>query len=261
MADGGPEKGSRSIRALEILEAAVAAGRPLGVADFTAATGLPKATVHRLCGLLEKEGFLAPDVATKGLTLGHRFRNLALGGIAVGGVGAYRHRILSELSYEIGETCNFNIPAGSEILYVDRVETKWPLRTQLPVGSRVPLHCTASGKLYLASLPAAQRRRLISAIELRPYTENTITNLETLETELETIRREKFSKDVSEFIDGMVAVAVGVTDARGRLAAIIACHAPDVRMNLERAVSYLPAMRRAAAALSADLMSTEEMQT
>lgn len=253
MARDNGEKGSRSIRALELLEAVVAAGQAMGVSDMVAATGLPKATVHRLVALLEKEGFLAPDISGKGLTLGHRMHNLALSITAVGGDNAYRHRILTDLSHEIGETCNFNIPAGSEILYVDRVETKWPLRTQLPVGSRVPLHCTASGKLYLASLPAAKRRRMLETLELKAYTSETITDAAALEVELETIRRDKFSKDQGEFIDGMIAVAVAVNDAQGRLAAILATHAPDVRMDIDKAIGYLPALRRAATALSAEL--------
>jgi len=236
------------------LEAMAGTTDALSVSDIAKATGLPKATVHRLCTLLEKEGFLVPEVSGKGLSMGHRSRNLALGVLAMGGNNAYQHRILSELSSEIGETCNFNVPVGSEILYVDRVETEWPLRTQLPVGSRVPLHCTASGKLYLASLTAGKRNRLIATLELKAYTPNTITDPDTLKAELEEIQREKFAKDVCEFIDGMVAVAVPVTDARGRVAAILACHAPDVRMNIETAIGYLPAIRRAAEALSADFI-------
>lgn len=166
----------------------------------------------------------------------------------------YAKVIIADLSIEIGETCNFNVPVGSEILYVDRVETRWPLRTLLPVGSRVPLHCTASGKLYLASLSTRKRKQMLAALELKAFTPNTITDANALEAELDKIQREKFAKDECEFIDGMVAVAVSVTDAQGRVAAILACHAPDVRMNVATAIGYLPAIRRAAVALSADLI-------
>ncbi len=248
------DKGSRSIRALTILETMIRTTDALSVSEIAEATGLPKATAHRLCALLENEGFLVPEISGKGLSVGHRSRNLALGVLAKGGNNAYQHQVLRELSNEIGETCNFNVPAGSEIPYVDRVEAKWPLRTQLPVGSRVPLHCTASGKLYLASLTARKRQRLLATLELKAYTSNTITDPNLLEAELANIRREKFAKDECEFIDGMVAVAVPVTDAQGRVAAILACHAPDVRMNIETAIGYLPAIRRAAEALSANLI-------
>ena len=77
--DNKVDKISRSIRALEVVEVVVNADRTMTVADIMTATGLPKATVHRLCGLLEQEGFLAPDIGGKGLTIGHRTRDLALG--------------------------------------------------------------------------------------------------------------------------------------------------------------------------------------
>ncbi len=253
MAECGSEKGSRSIRALEILEAIVAADRPLGVTDFTTATGLPKATVHRLCALLEKEGFLAPDLSGKGLTLGHRVRALGLGIMSMEGADAYRHHVLVELSQEIGETCNFNVPVGSQILYVDRVETQWPLRTQLPVGSRVPLHCTASGKLYLSAMPAAKRRKLIETLPLDAITPRTIVNSARLTEEIDEIRRSKVGTDNEEFVIGMVACAVPVNDKRGRMAAMVAFHAPVIRMSMEDALSHVPALRRAAEKLSADL--------
>ena len=231
----------------------VGADRPLGIAEIMAATGLPKATVHRLWGLLEKEGFLAPELGGKGLGIGHRSRELALGVMAVGGVDAYRHGILTELSKQLNETCNLSVPAGAEMLYVDRVEAEWPLRTQLPVGSRVPIHCTASGKLYLSSLPAAKRRKLIAAMPLDRHSPNTVTEAAELEAALEAVRRNKIGTDNEEFIEGMVAVAVPVTDARGRLAAGLACHAPVVRMSMDQALAKVPAMQETAAKLSAEL--------
>ena len=247
------EKGSRSIRALEVLEAFVATGRAMGISDVMDHTGLPKATVHRLLSLLESEGFLVPEIAGKRLTLGHRARGLAMGIMALSSADAYSHQVLTDLSKKIGETCNLNVPSGNEILYVDRVETEWPLRTQLPVGSRVPLHCTASGKLYLASLPPSKRRRLIARMGLAAHTENTITDTDKFEAELERTRQNGYAVDDEEFIEGMVALAVPVRDERRRLAAILAFHAPVARMNMTQALEHLQALNEAADALSADL--------
>ena len=250
MTGTGDEKGSRSIRALEVVEALVNEGRPLSMAGIADATGLPKATVHRLCGLLMENGFVAPVPTGEGISVGHRLRDLAMATIAVDMDHNQRHRVLTDLSHEIGETCNFNIPVGGEMCYIDRVETKWPLRTQLPIGSRVPLHCTASGKLYLAMLPAARRRQMVRTIDLVPHTPGTIVNAEALLADLDRIRREKVGTDNQEFIEGMVAVAVPVTDAKGRLAGTLACHGPTVRMSMEKARSFVPALQRAAAKLS-----------
>ncbi len=250
MAKTPDDMGSRSIRGLAMIEALAGAERPLSAAGIAKATGLPRATVHRLCGLLVDTGFLAPAPAGDGLTIGDRARDLALAIIAADMGHAHRHRILADLSKELGETCNFNIPMGGTMRYVDRVEAEWPLRTQLPVGTQVPLHCTASGKLYLSSLPKARREKLVHAIALEPHTPRTLTSPAALLDSLERIRKDKVGTDDQEFIDGMAAVAVPVLDAKGRLAATLACHGPTVRMPLEKALTFVPALRRAAGKLS-----------
>jgi DNA-binding IclR family transcriptional regulator len=252
MAQKSLEKRSRSIRVLEILETMASKIDALSISEIATATGLPKATAHRLCALLEQEGFLAADIGGNGLRPGHRMRELALGMVATGGNYAYRHRILTELSRSIGETCNLNAPMGSEMVYLDRVEADWPLRTQLPIGTRVPLHCTASGKLYLSSLSATLQHRLVGALPLERHTPKTITDTKDLLAELDRIRDSGIGTDDEEFIDGMTAVAVSLLDAKGRVVGTLACHAPSVRMNIGAALGHVPAMRQAADMLSAE---------
>ena len=173
--------------------------------------------------------------------------------MASGGVDVYRHRILTEVAGEIGETCNLTVPEGSQILYVDRVEAEWPFGVQLPVGSRVPLHCTASGELYLGSLPESRRRKLLNSLPLDVYTLQTITNRETLSAEIEAIRRDKVGLDNEEFVAGMVAAAVSIMDGRGCTAAMLAVHAPVIRMDMAKLRAQIPLLRRAAKRISADI--------
>src|SRR3546814_7092533 len=70
-------------------------------------------------------------------------------------------------------SCNITTCAGDEVLYLDRVETMAPLRFYLHPDSRVPLHCSASGKLFLAQMTQLQRRRLLAQTPLTKYTEKT----------------------------------------------------------------------------------------
>ena len=113
MAENSPYRGSRSLRVLEFLEALISMDRPMSIFEIMRETGLPKATAHRLCSLLEGEGFIAQEIGRKGLIFGHRTQELALGVMASGGVDAYRHQILMEVSRDIGETCNLTVPQGS----------------------------------------------------------------------------------------------------------------------------------------------------
>ncbi len=249
---GAPQnvKGSRSIRVLEVLEAVVASPTPLGVSELMAATGLPRASLHRILNLLDESGYLRTGQRGKGVVGGPRLLELAQSTLTAGHERAHRHGVLSVLSRQIGETCNMSVPDGDAMVYFDGVETEWPLRHQLPVGTRVPLHCTAAGKLYLSRLGPRSRDKLLSVLPLPRHTPNSITDRAGLEAALVDIGREGVGCDNSEFIEDMVAIAVPVTDSAGRMMAALAFHAPTVRMNLGAARKHLPAMRAAAKALS-----------
>jgi len=130
--------------------------------------------------------------------------------------------------------------------YKDRVETNWPFRVQLPVGSHVPFHCTASGKTFLATLPSAERRRLIHVMQLVALTDNTITDAEVLLNELKVIWRRGYALDEQEFYDGMVALAVPVRDPNGRYLASLAVHGPAQRVSCDDLVAKAPILFEAA---------------
>lgn len=134
--------------------------------------------------------------------------------------------------------------------YQDRVETDWPFRVELPVGTNVPFHCTASGKTYLASLPKAERRRLVNVMHLEQKTDNTITDPDALLRELAEIAKQGYALDREEFLAGMTAMAVPVLDNAGRYCASVAFHGPEQRMPVATAVDKLDIMQAASAKLS-----------
>ena len=110
--------------------------------------------------------------------------------------------------------------------YKDRVETNWPFRIQLPIGSHVPFHCTASGKTFLSSRRRAERKQLVETMTLTASTANTLSQPDDLLRELNMIARRGYALDNEEFIDGMVAIAVPVRDSQGRYLASIGVHGP-----------------------------------
>jgi DNA-binding IclR family transcriptional regulator len=164
-------------------------------------------------------------------------RLLASGVLHASASHVTRHQVLMALATDVGETVNFVVPEDSGMTYQDRVETDWPFRIQLPVGTHVPFHCTASGKTYLASLPKAERQRLVHVMQLKKMTDNTITNPEKLLAELQDISRKGYALDREEFIDGMVAMAVPVLDGSKRYCASIAFHGPSQRLTIESAIA------------------------
>jgi IclR family transcriptional regulator, acetate operon repressor len=160
------------------------------------------------------------------------------------------HRaILARLVETIGETCNLTMLDANEVVYVERVETTANVRLHMKAGSRVPLHCTASGKLLLSALPPKQVRRLLGPAPLRRFTSRTIVDASRVESELQAIRANGFSTDNGEYLVDSVCLAVPVHDPRGRVCAAIAVHGPAPRMTLRKGYGFVPAMREAAAAI------------
>ncbi|MBL8325715.1 MAG: IclR family transcriptional regulator [Rubrivivax sp.] len=245
-AEDEPASGSSAERALRLLAVAAHEGRALPLAELAVRLGLPKATAHRLCSQLVESGHLARDIDERCYTVGPALRRLALDTLNHGVLRGLRHEVLAALVMRVGETCNFTTLDGAQVLYLDRVEAQWPLRLTLDVGSHVPLHCTASGKLLLAHRPEAEREALIGQLSLTRMTRHTLTTAKALRAECAAIAAGDHSCDREEFIAGLIAVAVPVRNAAGDVRAAVALHAPSARMSLAQAERQLPALKEAA---------------
>lgn len=244
-----------NLRTLRMLEIISAAESPPTRADLQREMDLSKQTVHRLCQTLEREGFVAPAASGRGWVPAKRAVQIGQGLLGNGRFHIARHQILMQLSREIGETVNFVVPEAEGMFYLDRVEADWPFRVQLPVGSHVPFHCTASGKVYLASLSARARRAMVSGLDMAAHTPATHVQPETLLEELRVIARDGFALDREELFEQMVAIAVPVRDEEGRYIASLASHGPVLRFSLEAAKSHFHALETAAKKLADVLLA------
>jgi len=244
------ERGSTINRILDILDTIADSNAPISATEINQKLNLPKATAHRLCADLEAQGYLIKEINSKSYMPGNRMYNMAVGVLTHSHFRTQRHAILQRLSEEIGETCNIAYPDGAQMAYADRVETQWPLRLQIAIGTRVPLHCTASGKLYLSSLTRAKREAMVATLDLKAVTQKTITDAQLLLEAVETIRKDQLSIDDEEYIDGIIAIAVPITDNQGRFYNSVAFQAPVFRMPLDSARQYIPLLREAAKKLS-----------
>ena len=245
------ERGSTINRLLEILETVAAADKPVSATEINAALNLPRATAHRLCAELEARGFLLKKINGKSYMPGNRLHHLATGVLSHSRFRALRHAILQKLSEQVGETCNIAYPDRLEMAYSDRVLSPSPLRLHLPIGTRVPLHCSASGKLFLASLSKKKRTALVDQITLEAKTSKTITNAEQLLDQVEQVQKNRLAIDNEELYDGVIAIGVPITDRQGRYYSSLAIQAPLFRFPLEKALQHEPLLRAAARDLSA----------
>ena len=244
------ERGSTIERVLDILETVAASPKPLSATDINEVLGLPKATAHRLCSELEAQGYLLKRINGKSYQPGKRLFDVAVGVLANARFSATRHAILTALSEKVGETCNIAYPDGLSMAYSDRVETKAPLRLQFSIGMRVPLYCTASGKLYLSTLPKSRRKLVIGKLHLEKLAKNTITDPEVLMGEIDLIENRQVSIDNQELYDDIIAIAVPIKDKHGRFYSSLAIQAPVSRISADNSDRYLPLLFEAAQELS-----------
>ena len=240
-----------NLRLLMVMEEVAKRGVAVKPTDLIEALGLPKPTVHRLLQTAEAEGFLQRDLDGRSYGPGPRLRALAVSTISSEHLRTARLTILRGVAEQIGETCNLATPDREGMTYLDRVETEWPLRIQLPIGTQVPFHCTASGKMYLSTLRPHVLKTILMARPLEQRTDSTLTELDAIKAELEITRQRGYSTDSEEFMSGMTALAVPVWDGQGKLLATLSAHAPMQRRTLVQLMDYLPALRKGAEDLTA----------
>lgn len=251
-------KTSPSLRLFELLEIVCALGRPFNLAEAIDATGWPKPSVHRMLVQLEGGGLLAREPGGRRYAPAPRLVRLAEGVLSAGTLQGVRHAVLRQLVADMGESCNLTALSGAEVIYLDRVESAFPLRLELRPGTRVPIHCSASGKLFLAYLSPSRRNAILDGLPLTRHTATTLTTRAALDAELDQIVRQGFATDAEEFVDGLVCVAVPVMDT-GRSAAVrcaVALQAPAARMSLAQALQQVPRLGAAAQALGRTWVSS-----
>ncbi len=236
-------------KAFSILQTLTLNTQPLSMAELARETGMTKPTVHRIISVLAELGFVERDHGKRGYVEGPRLIKFALDTLKATTRRNMRHSVLRALSQETGETCNFGILTGAEVIYLDRVEAKQPLGLRFEPGSLVPVHCSAIGKLLLSLEPAERREELLRAIPLTRYTPRTLTSIAALSDALDRIQHDEIGIDDQESIEGVVCVAVPVRAADGGIVGGLALSAPEARISLKDALRLVPQLRRAAATM------------
>ena len=245
---------SPGLRLLELLDQLARQSKPMALPEVVALTGWPKPTVPRMLALLDGGGWLVRAPDGRRYAMASRLLRLAESVLSNSTQQGVRHAVLRQLVSEVGESCNLTALSGAEVVYLDRVEAAFPLRLELRPGTRVPAHCSASGKLFLAWMAARQRRALLDGLTLTRYTAHTLTERKALESELDAIRRDGYSVDAEEFVEGLVCVAVPVfAPGHRKVRCALALQAPAARMTLVQARLQLPRLQVAAQALARTL--------
>ena len=224
----------------------------LAITTLAQRLGLAKSTVHRLASTLTSAGFLEQNSQTGRYRLG----------VALFELGALvRRRMdvanearphLRELLEKTGETVQPGIVDHYSVLYVYEMESRRAIRMAAAVGGRGPLHCTAIGKVLLASQPADFVRETLER-GLTGFTDKTVTRREAVLELLDEVRGRDYAIDDEESEVGLRAIAAPVRNHNGLVIAALGVAAPVQRMNKKVMQTTVPTVMAIAQAVSSRL--------
>lgn len=227
-------------RGLLILGCFTAQRPTLGIADIAEELGMSRSTTHRYMSTLVALGYLAQGPGRKyRLTLA--VTQLGLSALNTTSLGEHARPYLEDLRRETSYTTAIAVLDGPSILYVELLPSLRRGRAPLTLrpGSRLPTHCTAMGKVLLASLPAYEQRTLIGEMDLTRRTPNTITGKTRLRDELRLVAEEGIAVEDQEDTTGTHAIAAPVREDSGEVAAAICIAAPTHAITLAGMVEHL----------------------
>ena len=245
-------RGSALDKALLVLNSITASEHPLGLAELTERLNLPRQTIHRTLQALVQSGMVLRAPQKDRYQVGPALTRLSIAALTTMNSTPPVRDLLQQLVDQTGETCNVGVLDQNEVVYIERIEGSSPLRLQLDVGSRVPFYCTAIGKLLAANQHKNIRSRLLRTVRRTRFTAHTLTDSNELEEEFTAIRKQGYSFNDEEYVEGLTAIAVPIRGGGNKTVAGLAVHAPVMRMNRQQAISLCPSMQDIAARIAAN---------
>jgi len=232
-------------KAIDVLFHLHAEARPCALTAIGSALGLPKSSAHRLLGTLSRRGLVERDDAGR-YRPGIALVALGLGTLERDPVVAAARPVLEAEAAALDETIFLTAARAGRIRVLDKVEGAAVLRVSPRVGSEVPVHATAAGKLYLAFAPDLLGPE---PADLERFTEATLTSREALTAEVARARERCWAMNLEEWQPGLSVVAAPVL-VHGRMAAAVTLAAPAVRMPRAAVARMGPRMTAAAASIA-----------
>lgn len=232
---GGLAKGLRVIEAFS-------AERPrLSISDAAEIAGLDRATTRRCLLTLSELGYAAYD--GKFFTVTPKVLRLGTGCLATMPLPKIVQPLIDRLSEEIGQSTSVSILDETEIVYVARAAQQRVMSIALMPGSRLPAYCTSMGRVLLSAQTPERQRDILGASRLVARTENTITDMQALLTEIEVTGHRGYALIDQEVEIGLRSIAVPLKTMRGQTVAALnvglAASVASMEYLVER---YLPAL-------------------
>lgn len=236
------------LKGLSVLEALAASRQPRGVTELAQQLGLLKSNVHRLLQTLSALGYVRQDAASGRYEC--TLKLWEMGTAVADGIDVVTvaRPFIASLAQKTAETVHLSILDGTEVIYIDKIDSPQPVRAYSRVGGRAPAYCVATGKALLAfAAPAIfddLPRKLIV------HTPRTLTSRDALERELSRIRETGYAVNRGEWRDSVGGIAAPIFGPANALAAAVGISGPAERLTATRLREFAPHVVATAKAIS-----------
>lgn len=233
-----------------LLEKLNRAGRPLSTSEIVNITRLPRTTIVRILNTFVEQNFL--KVENKKYSIGLALSSFSQSLNEPDKLLPLSETFLKKLTQETGETSHMGIFNDGKVLIAKVVDSPMPLHAASREGVVADIHCSATGKTLLAYL-ALDNANFLNKLKLNKRTENTITNLSDLISELQLTKKRGYAVDNEEYHEHVRCLAAPVFDKSGRVVASIGITAPSIRFDRKRIPEISKIVLNVAALFSAKL--------
>jgi IclR family transcriptional regulator, KDG regulon repressor len=240
-------------RAFSILEEIARHREGIGLADLSKLVGLHNSTAFHLVKTLASLGYVRQDRDNKRYRVGRPLFALAASCLDEIEMVNVATPVLEDLARETGESAHFAVRMGDAVTVIARTSGPGAFQLTDRVGVVRPAHCTALGKMILASLPPDRLDRFLARADLKPSTEKSITEVSALKREIEDVRRSGIAFDDGEFNLEVRCVAVAVKDFSGAVVGALGISGPVWRLTIQALQSRAKILQGAADRLSTEL--------
>jgi IclR family transcriptional regulator, KDG regulon repressor len=219
-------------KALDVLDAVAAYGRPVRFSDLLAGSAYPRATLYRFLQTLTHQGMLAYNEDRGTYALGIRLVRLAHAAWSTSSLAPIARPFLDRLSAETGETIHLAQMDHGQVLYVDKRNAAKPVEMFSSAGKVGPAYCTGVGKAILAFMPDEAQGRVIDQQSFHRFTPQTLDSAEKLRAELAAIRARGYAFDREEHEPGIICCAAPILSDAGRVIGAVSVTSTTLRTSL-----------------------------
>jgi IclR family transcriptional regulator, pca regulon regulatory protein len=233
--DESPLFNSSLAKGLAVLMAFGSETRSMNLPEIGTITGIGKSAAQRFTHTLERLGYMRKDPVTKRYSLTPKVLELGLRYVHADALIEHANPYLLDLNIKCGETVNLSEPDGPDMVYVARFTGHKSIAVHMPLGRRLPMYCTASGRSYLSARPDREVAAIIAQSTLIAYTPTTIVDPSQILAMVQKGRQDGYSYADQEYYRGDINVAAPVLGVDGWAIAAINISVPVSRWSVEEA--------------------------